>query len=489
MSEREPAAAQHTPVMQQYLRLKAQYPDTLLFYRMGDFYELFFEDAKRAAQLLDIALTSRGESGGERIPMAGVPWHAVENYLSRLIRLGESAVICEQIGDPATSRGPVERKVARIVTPGTVTDEALLTERADNYLLALTLGDGRYGLAWIEVASGRFHVMEIAALDSVVSEIERLRPAEILLDETLRGQVPPHLAIGLKTRPAWHFDSGAARRKLCAAFKVASLEGYGCAGFGPALGAAGALLQYCEETQCAALPHVQTLRAERREDTLVMDAATCRHLELVRDHEGDDRYTLAGVMDTTATSMGGRLLRRWLLRPSRDREGLRRRLHAVGTLLGTRELPELRLQLKAICDVERISTRIALRSARPRDLSQLRQSLGALPALQALLAGLDSPRLDELAAAIGTAPGLHGLLDRALVETPPVLLRDGGVFAAGYDAELDELRTISSDADQYLIDLERRERARTGIGTLKVGYNRVHGYYIELGRSHADSVP
>ena len=489
MSEHDAAAAQHTPVMQQYLRLKAQYPDTLLFYRMGDFYELFFDDAKRAAQLLDIALTSRGESGGERIPMAGVPWHTLENYLARLIRLGESAVICEQVGDPATSRGPVERKVARIVTPGTVTDEALLAERVDNYLLALCAAADRYGLAWIDVASGRFHVMELAQIEAVVSEIERLRPAEILIHEALKEDLPARLTAGAKTRPGWHFDASDARRKLSAAFEVANLDGFGCADFGPALGAAGALLHYCAETQCTALPHLQSLRAERRDETLVMDAATCRHLELVQGQAGDERHTLAAIMDSTATSMGGRLLRRWLLRPSRDRNALRRRLHAVGTLLGADELPALRLQLKAICDIERISTRIALRSARPRDLSQLRLALGVLPALQAALARLDSPRIAELGAAIGTAPTLHALLVRALVETPPALLRDGGVFAAGYDAELDELRTISTDADRHLLDLERRERERTGIAALKVGYNRVHGYYIELGRTHAEAVP
>lgn len=480
---------QHTPVMQQYLRIKTQYPQLLLFYRMGDFYELFFEDAKRASALLDITLTSRGESGGVRIPMAGVPAHAVENYLARLVKLGESVVICEQIGDPATSRGPVERRVTRVITPGTVTDDALLTAREDNFLVAIHHAGEKFGIAWLDVASGRFSVMEVMRVEELESELLRLAPAEVLLAENTPTLMASALPAARRTRPVWHFDRTLAQQRLCAYFGVSDLGGFGLDQLHAAIGAAGCLIQYCEDAYCGRLPHIQGIKVEFRDDFIIMDPTTRRHLELVQSLSGDDRYTLAGLMDTTGHAMGGRLLRRWLQKPIRNIVDLRHRQHAVAALLSGRELPELRTQLKRICDIERISTRIALRSARPRDLSQLRDTMACLPQLQALLLAFDSPRLSTLTATIGTYPELHSLLVKAIIEAPPLLIRDGGVIASGYDQQLDELRHISRNADEFLLDLEQRERARTGISTLKVGYNRVHGYYIEVGRSHSDALP
>jgi DNA mismatch repair protein MutS len=487
MSPAEPAT--HTPVMQQYLRIKAQHPDLLLFYRMGDFYELFFDDAKRAAALLDIVLTSRGESAGERIPMAGVPAHAAETYLARLLKLGESVVICEQIGDPATTRGPVERKVTRILTPGTLTEEALLSDRTENLLLAAQGLGQQFALAWIDVASGRFSAMTVDSMAALEAEIARLNPAEVLLPDTTDFALPTALAATPRRRPRWQFDASAGATRLCAYFGVASLASWGLDVAPLAVGAAAALLSYCEDTYCGRVPHLQPLRLEQRESYLVMDAATRRHLELVESYDGDPRHSLAAVMDTTATAMGGRLLKRWLLSPLRDHATIRRRLFAIERLFRAPQMLSLRDLLRQIGDIERISSRVALKSARPRDLSQLRRSLEVLPSLNGELNALDDPYLQAIAASIGQYPGLQDLLARALVDSPPLIVRDGGIFATGYDSTLDELRTIATDADLYLLDLERRERERTGIATLKVGFNRVHGYYIELSRTRGDVVP
>ena len=479
----------HTPVMQQYLRIKSEHPDTLLFYRMGDFYELFFDDAKRAAQLLDIVLTSRGESGGVRIPMAGVPHHAAENYWARLLKLGEAVVICEQIGDPALARGPVERKVTRILTPGTITDAALLPERADNLLVAVQADGDAYGLAALDVASGRFHLFVADSSAACEAELARLQPVELLVPDTAEFSIQAALAPVQRRRPAWHFELNAATRRLCAQYGVANLDGFGLQAAPLAVAAAGGLMVYAEDTHCGRLPHLQPPRLETRGATISMDPATRRHLELVDSADGDPRRSLAGIMDSTATSMGGRLLRRWLVSPLRTRRPLELRHQAVGALLHSAATLAVRELLKRVGDVERIATRIALGSARPRDLAHLRDSLQLLPALCTVLAGFDSPRVRELCAALGDYPEVTALLARALVEQPPVLLRDGGVFAVGFDPELDELRTIGRDADQFLLDLERRERERSGIAGLKVGFNRVHGYYIETARSHGDTVP
>jgi DNA mismatch repair protein MutS len=479
----------HTPVIQQYLGIKARHPDILLFYRMGDFYELFFDDARRAAGLLDIALTARGQAGGEPIPMAGVPAHAVEPYLAKLLRQGEAVAICEQIGDPATSRGPVEREVTRIVTPGTVTDEALLDERSDCLLAAVHVDRDAFGVAALELASGRFSCIEIEGEEALGAEIERLRPAEVLLAEALAA--PPVVADRSGTRrvPPWQFDLDGARRALAEQFGARDLAGFGLEESPRAVAAAGCLLHYARETQRGALPHIAGLRLERREDTVILDAATRRNLELVSSLAGDPRRTLAGVLDRTATSMGARMLRRWLASPLRDREALRRRHHCVGALAEGRGAQGLHEALREIGDVERVLSRIALRSARPRDLSQLGRALAALPEVGARLQAVDSPLAVDLCARVGAFPELSELLARAVVEAPPAVIRDGGVIAPGYDPELDELRGLATDADDHLAQLERTERERTGVATLKVGYNRVHGYYIELGKAHADKVP
>ncbi len=476
----------HTPVMRQYLGFKAEYPDHLLFYRMGDFYELFFEDARRAAKLLNITLTARGDSSGEKIPMAGVPAHAAESYLARLLKLGESVVVCEQVGDPATSKGPVERRVARILTPGTVTDDALLSARTETLLAALLVDGAAYALAWADLASGRFRVSLVEDLAALEAELARLAPAEILVADDR----PPPLALpNARRRPAWQFDPVEGERRLRTRFELASLHGLGL-DLAPVLrGAASALLQYCEETHCGPVPQLQAPQLETAEDAIVLDPATRRHLEIAVGPEGDERYTLVELMDTTATPMGGRLLRRWLQRPSRDHAALRLRLQAVDALLHAMDLTTLREVLRGLGDLERIATRVALGSARPRDLANLRATLRTLPAVTGPLPALQSPRLDALAACCPGFEELRALVERAVVEQPPLTQRDGGVIAPGYDAELDELRTLSGDADAYLVDLERRERERTGIATLKVGFNRVHGYYLELGRSRGDDVP
>jgi len=477
--------------MQQYLGIKAEYPDRLLFFRMGDFYELFFDDAKRAAQLLDITLTSRGESGGERIAMAGVPYHAVEPYLARLLKLGESVVICEQIGDPATSRGPVERRVTRILTPGTVTDEALLSERHDTLLAALQIErDGRgprIGLAWLDAASGRSRGMLLDSDAALAAQLARLRPAELLLPDDL---VIAELGVTrCQRRAPWHFEQRAALRRIGDYFGVTSVGALGLDTGGPLTGALGALLLYCEETHCGRPPHLQTFQLEHADDHIALDPATRRHLELTIGPDGDERHTLVELLDSTSSAMGGRLLRRWLNQPQRDHHELGLRIQAVDTLVGHAGLDALRAQLRQVCDLERIVTRVTLGSARPRELAQLRQTLRLLPALGARLAALDSPRLAYLRARCGEHLALGELLTRAVAESPPALLRDGGAIAPGYDGELDELRRMAFDADTFLLELEQRERARVGIPTLKVGYNRVHGYYIELGRSKGAAAP
>jgi DNA mismatch repair protein MutS len=480
-----PAAGQHTPMMQQYLALKAECPDILLFYRMGDFYELFYADARRAAQLLDIALTQRGQSAGAPIPMAGVPVATLETYLARLVRLGESVAICEQIGEPGRTKGPVERRIVRIVTPGTVTDDGLLEERRDTLVAAVAGAPPRAGLAWLELASGRFTVMELATAAALEAELERLKPAELLVAE---GSPMAALA-GARPRAPWHFELSVATRLLCRQFGVQDLAGFGCAAKPLAVTAAGALLQYVEQTQRQALPHLAGLVTEERDDAVLMDAATRRNLELEVSLAGRPECTLAGLLDRTATAMGARELRRWLGRPLRDAAELRRRHQAVRSLIDGGLAAELHARLRAIGDVERILARVALRSARPRDLAQLRAALGALPAVGALVARHDSPLLAGLGPALAGHPALAALLAAALVEAPPHLLRDGGVIAAGYDADLDELRRIASDTDSYLLELEARERARTGLASLRLAYNRVSGFYIELNRRDAENAP
>lgn len=476
-------------MMQQYLRIKAEHPHRLVFYRMGDFYELFYDDAKRAAQLLDITLTQRGKSAGEPIPMAGVPYHAAESYLAKLVRCGESVAICEQVGDPATSKGPVERKVARIVTPGTVSDEALMDERRDNLLASLCPGDGSYGLAWLDLTGGRFHVQQLDGAEPLNAELERLQPAEILLPED--ADKIPHRDgdDGVTRRPPWHFEHDSALRQLNEQFGTRDLDGFGCAQLPLAVCAAGALLQYVSDTQRSALPHITGLKVERQDDAIVIDAATRQNLELTDAASGKRVHSLAGLLDSCATPMGSRVLRRWISRPLRDQQTVRERHAVIAGLLERHLVDDCLQQLAAIGDIERILARIALKSARPRDLAVLRDSLAVLPQLQTTLQSVDDPGLRALLTDIGEHPDTLALLTRAVIDNPPVVLRDGGVLAPGYDTELDELRDLSQNADQFLVDLERRERERTGVDTLKVSYNRVHGYYIEIGRSKSDKVP
>ena len=475
--------------MSQYLRIKAQYPDVLLFYRMGDFYELFFDDARKAARLLDITLTARGTSGGEPIPMAGVPVQTLDNYLARAVRKGESVAICEQIGDPAKSKGPVERQVVRVVTPGTVTDDALLEERRDTLLAAVCPGTGGFGLAWLELSSGRFQALQAEGDEALAAELERLRPAELLVPESSANRWPARAEAAVRQRPPWHFEAASASRQLCEQFGTRDLAGFGMEGQGLAVGAAGCLLTYVRETQKSALPHLRGIRFELRDEALLLDAATRRNLELDASLSGRQDSTLVGVMDRTATAMGGRELRRWLQRPLRGTEPRALRLQAIGALIDAGSHTSLHSLLRRVGDVERILARVALRSARPRDLAQLRVALACLPDLQSLLAGLDAPLLHRLVHDAGTHPAVHAHLQHALVEMPPAMLREGGIFAAGFDADLDELRRISEHSDEALLDLERRERERTGFQNLRFGYNRVQGYYIEVSRSQADKVP
>ncbi|MBQ0794707.1 DNA mismatch repair protein MutS [Zhongshania sp.] len=478
----------HTPMMQQYLKIKAEHPNEIVFYRMGDFYELFFDDAKRASELLDITLTARGKSGGKPIPMCGVPHHAAEGYLAKLVKGGWSVAICEQIGDPATSKGPVERAVARIVTPGTISDEALLDERKDALLLAACNLGQQIGVAVLDMSSGRFHVFEVLGQAAFLGELQRLRPAELLISEDLVLDDMPKLP-GLRRLPPWEFDIDAATRGLCQHFGVQDLAGFGCDTLSQGIGAAGCLLQYVKDTQRSALPHINQLKHESRDDAVAMDAATRRNLELDINLGGGVDNTLASVFDRCQTAMGSRLLRRWLHRPLRNQSTLNARQSGVIGLIEDYHFESVRDTLKQIGDLERILSRVALRSARPRDLSRLQRSLATLPLLQSQLKHFDIPYLINLRNEVSEFPALDDLLARAVAENPPMVLRDGGVIAEGYDSELDELRSLSSDAGEFLLAMERREREKTGLSTLKVGYNRVHGYYIEISKLQAAQAP
>ncbi|NLY13187.1 MAG: DNA mismatch repair protein MutS [Gammaproteobacteria bacterium] len=479
----------HTPMMQQYWRLKNQHPDQIMFYRMGDFYELFYDDAKKASQLLDITLTSRGQSAGSVIPMAGIPFHAAEGYLARLVSLGESVVICEQTGDPATSKGPVERQVVRILTPGTVSDEALLDDRRDNLVAALLGKDNLFGLAVLDISSGRFTVQELHSEENVLAELERSNPEELLVPEDWPLPSALEKRRGTQRRAPWDFDYDSALKALCQQFATQDLRGFGCEQLSLAIAAAGCLLNYAKETQRTALPHIRSLYHERINETVVLDAATRRNLELDKNLSGGRDNTLQSVIDRCQTSMGSRLLSRWLNRPLRQRTVLEARQDAIAYLLNDYHFETVQPALKDIGDIERILARISLRSARPRDLARLRDALNALPGLQQVLAGLDSARIQELAQAIGEYPELANTLSRAIIDNPPAVIREGGVLKLGYDAELDELLTISENAGQFLIDLETREKQRTGLANLKVGYNRVHGYFIEIPSKQAEQAP
>jgi len=486
-------------MMQQYLRIKAQHDDKLLFYRMGDFYELFYEDAEKAARLLDITLTQRGSSAGEPVKMAGVPFHAADQYLTRLVKLGESIAICEQVGDPATSKGPVERQVVRIITPGTLTDAGLLEERSNSVVLTLALHHGIIGLAWLNLAAGDMRVLE-TSVDNLASELERLQPSEILLPESLDLPVVLNDSTPPKCLPDWQFDYEHALQLLTRQFGTHDLNAFGCEELHAAIMAAGALFEYVRLTQQTAaddsaeqtLGHLQTLQVEHPETYLRMDAATRRNLEITLTLRGEAVPTLSSLLDTCSTSMGSRLLRHWLHHPLRNRITLQQRLDTVADLIDAKPgalHANLQAQLKHIADIERITSRIALRTARPRDLSGLRDSLAALPEITRLIAASAATAVQRFIPAMEADTALTQLLIRALQPVPGIVIREGGVIADGYDAELDELRALQKNCGEFLLQLEVRERERTGIPTLKVEYNRVHGFYIEVTRAHGEKIP
>ena len=464
---------------------------------MGDFYELFFDDAKKASDLLDISLTARGKTGGNAIPMAGVPYHAVENYLAKLVQLGESVAICEQIGDPATSKGPVERKVVRVITPGTLSDEALLTDRQDNLIVAIVenhskfkkSSDANFGLAYLDMASGRFVITEPQTSEQLQAELQRLTPAELLFPETLNDMALVKKYKGLRRRPEWEFDIETAISLLNKQFGTKELTGFGVDDKLLGLSAAGCLFQYVKDTQRTALPHIRAIISESASSGVVLDAATRRNLELTQNLHGGTENTLAAVLDKSSTPMGSRLLKRWLHFPLRDLTILNNRYNAIEQILATDLHQEIQPILKGLGDIERIVSRIALGSARPRDFARLRYALQQLPLLQNCILPASSGYINTLAELIQPIPVIQNLLELAIVENPPVLIRDGGVIAPGYHQELDVLRDLSDGATEFLAQLEQREKERTGIHSLKVGYNKVHGFFIEMSRTAAADVP
>ncbi|MEJ2212673.1 MAG: DNA mismatch repair protein MutS [Gammaproteobacteria bacterium] len=484
--------SQHTPMMQQYLSIKTEHRDKLLFYRMGDFYELFFDDAEKAAHLLNITLTKRGKTDGQDIPMCGVPYHAAENYLAKLVKMGESVAICEQIGDPATSKGPVERQVVRIITPGTVTDDSLMEERQDNLLCSLYSDNQEeptvFGLACINLSSGEFILQQLQHLASVINELERLKPAEILAPESF-DLLHATAQIKLTRQPGWYFDFDTAEKLLNKQFGTHSLDGFGCQDMEQAVQAAGCIMAYVQDTQRAALPHIQGLKVERHDNYIMIDAATRRNLEIDTNAQGNRQNTLLDLFDRCCTTMGSRLLRRWLNQPSTDLSVVSDRHEMIDACLNSQAHIELNPLLKQISDMERILARVALKTARPRDLASLRDSLQTLPDIKQVLALASSKKLEQFNERLAEHHDEMQLLQCAIIEQPPVVIRDGGVLAKGYDPELDELRDLSTHADQFLIDLEQREKQRTGIDSLKVRYNRVHGYYIEISKANNQDLP
>jgi DNA mismatch repair protein MutS len=474
-------------MMRQYLALKAQHPDMLLFYRMGDFYELFFEDAEKASKLLGITLTRRGASNGEPIKMAGVPYHAAEQYLAKLTKLGEAVAICEQVGEVGASKGPVERAVARILTPGTLTDSALLDETRDNQLLSVFAADGVVGLARINLASGSFILSEIAT-GQLAQELQRINPAEIICTDDFKHSALENFDCAKKRLSPWQFDVDSAFKTLTAQFNTLDLSGFGAQQLTAALCAAGALLDYVKHTQRAALPHITALSVEQTSQYIQLDAATRRNLEIDVTLRGDTSPTLYSLLNTTQTAMGTRLLRLWLHHPLRDRNLVAKRHEAVAELIQTNKHQSLQASLKLIGDIERITTRVALKTARSRDLSGLRESLLQLPLLQNLLVSSKAILLETLGANLQAPSEVLRIL-KAIKPEPSSLLREGGVIADGYDADLDELRALQTNHGDFLLQFEAAEKARTGLQNLKVEYNSVHGFYIEISRAQAENAP
>lgn len=480
----------HTPMMQQYFKIKREHQNELVFYRMGDFYEMFYDDAKTAANILDITLTARGKSDGDPIPMAGIPFHAAENYIARLVRSGYSIAVCEQVGDPATSKGPVERQVQRIVTPGTLTDEAFLDARRDNIICAIDFNhQDHFGLAYLDLSIGRFCILEMNGLSALLSELQRIRPSELLISDEFPFESSLENYSGIRRQAPWLFDYESAVEQLTQQFKTRDLSGFGCQNMQLAITAAGCLIQYAKDTQRNQLPHINSLSKETRSEYIMLDAASRKNLEIDTNLSGESKHTLAWIMDECKTPMGSRLLIRWLNQPLRDISVIQVRQQAVASLCNNYFFNQIQDSLKHIGDIERILSRVALRSARPRDLSRLRDSLETLPKIQADLKPVNCSTLNKLAYLISEHPECTDLLKKAIIENPPVTIREGGVIAEGFDNELDELRNLSENAGQFLIDLEIREKQKTGLSSLKVGYNRVHGYFIEISKLQASDAP
>ena len=495
---------EHTPMMQQYLRIKAEYADLLLFYRMGDFYELFYEDALEAAELLDITLTKRGYSAGEPIPMAGVPVHAVDNYLTKLVKLGKSIAICEQTGD-AHSKGPMQREVVRVITPGTLSEESLLEDKTASLLVAVTYPLTRkhlyWGLACLDMANGHFMVQEFADEDSLLLEIKQLHPAECLLhedaglDDLIRNT---QQQAAIRMLPGWNFDPASAAELLNQQFGTRSLEGFGCQHMPTAIGAAGALLKYVQAMQKQPLSHIRGIYVANQQQHMILDDISLANLEILANLKGERQNSLLEVLDQCSTPMGSRLLAVWLTKPLKSIEAIQKRQDAVATLIDAAVVTTLQTWLKSIGDCERVLTRMALRHARPRDFIRLRTALTVFPEINAILQPLINPdhgnapkhaALIKIAQQIQIQPELTQTLERALIDHPPATIRDGGFIQTGFDAELDALRALQQNADQLLQDMELREKERTRISTLKIGYNRVHGYYIEVSKAQAAQVP
>ncbi len=478
----------HTPMMLQYLKIKADYQDMLVFYRMGDFYELFMQDATDAAKLLDITLTYRGKTSGNPIPMCGVPYHSVDPYLAKLVKMGQSIAICEQIGDPKNSKGPVERKVVRIITPGTVTEEALMDARNESLLVAVHANKAGYGIASCELSSGRVSVIEVDNKETLVAQIERLSPSELLIEEdhqlceTLK-QYP------INERPSWDYDKDTALMILTKHYEVHDLKGFGIESHSLTINALGCLFNYIQHTQKVLMKHIQPIQTEFLDDFLHLDASTRKNLEIEINNNGGDEHTLCHLMDHSITAMGSRQLRRWVKQPLQNRKKLNARLNCIETLIDYGSVYDLQHILKGIGDIERITTRVSLLTARPRDLVTLAQSLKQVLLLKASLAEIDAKEIKHINQQMAPHESVTTLIDNAIIDNPPVIIRDGGVIADGYDEELDELRRISTDASQYMLDFEEQEKLNSGVSALKVGYNRVHGYFIEVSKLHSDKVP
>lgn len=477
----------HTPMMQQYLRFKADHPDMLLFYRMGDFFELFFEDAKRAAGLLDLTLTSRNKNAVDEIPMAGVPVHAIEGYLVKLLRHGESVVVCDQTGDPANSKGLVERKVTRVITPGTVTESELLESSRENYLLAVCQAGQCAGLAYLDLSSGQFILQTCSRVQELPGEIERIQPAEILLPEEARITLKNEPVV--KRLPVWHFEVESATAALCKQFATRDLSGYGCDGHPLAIAAAGAVLQYVKDTQKSALPHINGLRLHKNDEYLLIDSTSRNNLEIEQSTRGQKKHSLIGVLDKTASTMGARYLRAWVSQPIRIQSILLKRHAAIEQLIQLNGYNVLHNLLSNGNDIERIRSRIALQTAQPRDLDALRKTLHIIPSVRQALTSYSEELLQECSDLLDRHEPLASILASALKDEPPATIRDGGVIKSEFDEELDQLRSLSDNANQFLVELEQREKAATQIPSLKVAYNRIHGYYIEISRSHVQRAP